>query len=455
MDKQKYILILLFGLFLVTTNGKLKAENDTAAVKKVFVFNLKEMIAPPAWHTTRQAINEAEQLKADLILIEMNTYGGLLDAADSIRTKILDTSIPVFIFINKNAASAGALISLACDSIYMAPGANIGAATVVDQQGKPLPDKYQSYMRSLMRSTAEVTGRDPKIAQAMVDPRLFVSGVSDSGQVLSMTPSEAIAHGFCEAEVNNIKEILAHAGVSHYKIVSYKISATDQLVRFLIRPWISALLIMIIIGGLYFELQTPGIGFPLAAAIIAALLYFAPLYMQGMASHWEIILFLVGLVLIILELFVIPGFGIAGISGILFTVSGLSLALIRTTGPGFFDLDMVALAKAFFLVIIASTLALFGSIYLTKLIFGSRRFGYLGLEKTQEREEGYSTAINRYAEMLGHQGICLTKLRPAGKVQIDNQVFDAVAKRHFIEKDEKVEVIGYRQAQLVVKRKED
>lgn len=442
-------------LLLVQGVVPVKAAEDSVTIKKIFVFDLKEMIAPPAWHTTRKAIRQAVQSKADVILIEMNTYGGLLDAADSIRTKILDTSIPVYVFINKNAASAGALISLACDSIYMAPGANIGAATVVDQQGKPLPDKYQSYMRSLMRSTAEVTGRNPEIAQAMVDPRLFVPGVSDSGKVLSMTPSEAVKHGFCEAEVNNIKEIMAHAGIRHYKTIPYHITATDKMVRFLIRPWVSGLLIMIIIGGLYFELQSPGIGFPLAASILAALLYFAPLYLEGLANHWEILLFLAGVALIIVEIFVIPGFGISGILGILFMTGGLSLALVRSTGPGFFDVNLMAMAKASLLVIIAGTLALFGSIYLTKVIFGSRRFRYLGLEKTQEKASGYSTASESYQAMVGRQGVSLTKLRPAGKVQIGEQIFDAVARYRFIDKEETIEVVDYQQAQLIVKKKEE
>lgn len=442
-------------LLLVQGVVPLKAAEDSVVIKNIFVFDLKEMIAPPAWHTTRKAIRQAEQSKADVILIEMNTYGGLLDAADSIRTKILDTSIPVYVFINKNAASAGALISLACDSIYMAPGANIGAATVVDQQGKPLPDKYQSYMRSLMRSTAEATGRNPEIAQAMVDPRLFVPGVSDSGKVLSMTPSEAVKHGFCEAEVNNIKEIMAHAGIRHYKTIPYHITATDKMVRFLIRPWVSGLLIMVIIGGLYFELQSPGIGFPLAAAIIAALLYFAPLYLEGLANHWEILLFLIGVALIIVEIFVIPGFGITGILGILFVTGGLSLALVRSTGPGFFDVNLMAMAKASLLVIIAGTLALFGSIYLTKAIFGSRRFRYLGLEKIQEKASGYSTASEGYKAMVGREGVSLTKLRPAGKVQIGEQIFDAVARYRFIDKEETIEVVDYQQAQLIVKKKEE
>lgn len=443
----------LFILFLFSTSISLYAKTDSVYQTRVFTFDIKEMIAPPVWHTTRQALLQAREEKAAIVLIQMNTYGGLLDAADSIRTKLLDYQLPVYVFIDKNAASAGALISLACDSIYMAPGASIGAATVVDQQGKPLPDKYQSYMRSLMRSTAEATGRNPYIAQAMVDPRIVVPGVSDSGQVLSMTPSEAIKNGFCEAEVNNIKEIMAHAGVKNYQLITFHLTATDKIIRFFVQPWISGLLIMIIIGGIYFELQTPGIGFPLAAAITAALLYFAPLYIQGLANHWDILLFVVGLVLIALEIFIIPGFGIAGILGIVFTVAGLTLSMTRNSGPGLFDYDLSALAKAFSIVIIAIFLSLSSSLYFTKKLFSSQRFSYLGLVKTQKKSEGYTSASEQYQKMIGKEGICLTKLRPAGKVKIEGDIFDALAIHRFIDKDEKVEVMDYRHAQLLVKRK--
>ncbi|MCB0506611.1 MAG: nodulation protein NfeD, partial [Cyclobacteriaceae bacterium] len=160
----------------------------------------------------QKAFVEAEEWNADLILIDMNTYGGMVIHADSMRTKILNSKIPVWVFINNNAASAGALISIACDSIYMRKGANIGAATVVNQTGEAMPDKYQSYMRSTMRSTAEAKGRNPEIAQAMVDESIKVDGVSDSGKVLTFTAIEAMQHGFCEGMHESVKELLEANG---------------------------------------------------------------------------------------------------------------------------------------------------------------------------------------------------------------------------------------------------
>jgi len=308
----------------------------------------------------------------------MNTYGGLVDAADSIRTVILNSKTPVFVFIDNNAASAGALISIACDSIYMRPGANIGAATVVDQSGQPVPDKYQAYMRSTMRSTSEahgkdtvVTGndtiikwfRDPKVAEAMVDPDVYIEGIIDTGKVLTFTTQEAILHGFCEGEADNIAEVLDLAGIEDYEIKEYVITPMESIIGFLVNPMISGLLIMVIIGGIYFELQSPGVGFPLGAAIIAATLYFAPLYLEGMAENWEIVVFVLGVILIGVEIFAIPGFGVAGVSGILLMITGLTLSLVDNVQLTFEKGSFEILFRAFFLVMISMFLSMIVSIW--------------------------------------------------------------------------------------------
>src|SRR5690606_39468413 len=161
---------------------------------------------------------------ADMIIIHMDTYGGAVNEADDIRTMILESPVPTHVFIDKDAASAGALIAIACDSIYMAPGASIGAATVVvGGTGEAAPDKYQSYMRSIMRSTAEAKGRDPKIAEAMVDEKLVIEGITEAGSVVTFSVSEAITHGFCEGQVKSIEEIVERQGLEDdYQIIHYK-----------------------------------------------------------------------------------------------------------------------------------------------------------------------------------------------------------------------------------------
>lgn len=449
-----------FIVFVLLVTGILNTpesfSQDTLSKILVYKFDIKKEIAPPVWHTTKLAIEEAVEKQADIILIEMSTYGGLLESADSIRTKILNSPIPVYVFINHNAASAGALIAIACDSIYMTTGSSIGAATVVDQEGKVVPDKYQSYMRAMMRSTAEASGRDPNIAEAMVDPRIEIEGVIDSGYVLTFTASEAVKNGYCEGIAEDTEEVLALAGIKEYEIIEQELSPMDKIIGFLISPVVSGILIMVIVGGIYFELQAPGIGLPSIAAILAALLYFAPLYLEGLAEHWEILVFVVGIILIAVEIFAIPGFGVAGISGIFLVITGLTLAMIENIGFDFRPVNFNNFISSFFLVIISIFVSIVSSYFITKSLFGRNRiFGSLALETVQSTEDGYTTSDISYQEMVGKRGVAHTILRPAGKVMIGGEVYDATALTGYVEKGEAIEVARYEAMQLFVKKIEN
>lgn len=456
--KSKYKLLFLILLGFIGYSANAQNSDSTAIseqIKIIYQFDIQEEIAPPVWHKTKKAFEEAKALGAELIIINMNTYGGHVDVADSIRTRILNCDIPVYVLINNNAASAGALISIACDSIYMVPGANIGAATVVNQAGEAMPDKYQSYMRSMMRSTAEVNGRDPEIAQAMVDPRIVVPGLIDSTMVLTFTPSEAIENGFCEAEVKNIPELLDRLNIKNYKIEKQELKATDLVIRFLISPMVSSVLIMMIVGGIYFELQSPGVGFPIAAAILGAILYFAPHYIEGLVEHWEIAVFVIGVILLAVEIFVIPGFGVSGITGVLFIIGSLALATVRNVGFHFEVPDITQLVYSLLYVSLASLGGLIGSYYLTNKLFGNAQFGALSLMTVQKKEEGFSIKESSYSNLIGAHGIAQTILRPSGKVKIENGYYDAVAKIGYIEKGEVIKVSGYENAQLIVMKQTD
>jgi len=361
--------------------------------------------------------------------------------ADSIRTRLLNMPMPTIVYINNNAASAGALISIACDSIYMVKGANIGAATVVNQTGEPMPDKYQSYMRSTMRSTAEAQGRDPRIAEAMVDDRIYIQGIIDSGYTLTFTTSEAIENGFCEGEVESIKEIIEeHLGIEDYEIVEYKEDTLDKLIAFLMNPAVSGLLMLMIMGGIWFELQTPGVGFPLAAAIVGAILYFAPLYLEGLAENWEILLFVVGIILLGIEVFVLPGFGVAGIAGIAFVITSLTLALLQNVvfDFSFVDIDQVALALARVVIVFfvgIGLMLLFG-----RTVLDSTFFQKMVVQGVQDSSQGYSVAEEKTSSLIGATGVAVTDLRPAGKVEIQDVRYDASTEGEFIEKGATVKV---------------
>lgn len=457
METKRFSLLCLF-LTLMALSGFSQRQDRvtdviTANPGKSFViykFDIKENIAPPALLRAKKAFEEADSLGADFVLIHMNTYGGAVDVADSLRTRIMQSRIPVIVFIDNNAASAGALISIAADRIYMRPGSNIGAATVVDQTGEVVPDKFQSYMRSMMRSTAEAKGRDPQIAQAMVDPSIVVEGVSEEGKVLTFTASEAIKWGFCEGLAENIDEVMEVAGIPEYQIVEQELTTMDRIIGFLISPVVSGLLIMLILGGIYFELQTPGIGFPIIIALSAALMYFAPLYLEGLASHYEIIIFVVGFILIAIELFVIPGFGVTGVLGVLMVVSGLAIAMVGNDGFDFTGVPVADVLKAFLIVIIAFFFSLTGSFYLSRKLFTSSRFGELALNTVQNTDEGYSSANVQMKSLLGKTGTAFTMLRPSGMVEIDDEVYNATALTGFIDKGESVRVVKYETSALFV-----
>jgi membrane-bound serine protease (ClpP class) len=457
MNKLSLVLTIFFCQFLLLpafpqAGEIINAFADNNKTYKVFIFDIKEEIAPPVLRSTQKAFKAAKDTAADLILIHMNTYGGMLESADSIRTIILQSKIPVWVFIDNNAASAGALISIACDSIYMRPGGSIGAATVVNQTGEALPDKYQSYMRSMMRSTAEAKGRDPKIAEGMVDPRISIPGVSDSGQVITFTTSEAIEHKFCEGSAESLDEVLELAGIENHQMVRHELTTSDWIIGFLISPFISGILIMIIVGGIYFELQTPGVGFPIAASILAALLYFAPLYIEGLAANWEIIIFIVGVILIGVEIFAIPGFGVAGISGIILVVVGLALSMVGNMDFEMGSFPVGELVSALSIVFIATFASLILSFYISRKIFTTTVFGELALATTQDKAQGYTSATKSYEIMMGREGIAKSVLRPAGKIEIDDEVYDATAEAGFIEKGSRIKVVNYINAQLFVRK---
>ena len=463
--KKWLFVILLLACFCPVFAGEDETRGVDEKRELVYKVDIKDEIGPGIWRLTKRSFDRATDEGADVILVHMNTYGGMVVYADSLRSLILNYPKPVWVFIDNNAASAGALISIACDRIYMREGANIGAATVVNQTGEAMPDKYQSYMRSMIRATAQAHGkdtvtengrtvvrwhRDPLIAEAMVDDRVVVEGVTDSGKVETFTPHEAMQYGYCDGIAENVAEVLQKEGVTNYELRQYEPTTLDQLIGFLISPIVQGILIMVIIGGIYFELQTPGVGFPLVAAVTACLLYFAPLYLEGFANYVEIILFVVGLILLLLEIFVIPGFGVTGILGIVCVVGSLALAGIDDFTFEFLPDFTSAIIRSLFFVVSCSLVSLFGSIWLSQKLFGSRRLNF-ALHAEQKVEDGFVGVDMAVKEEIGKEGVAFTDLRPAGKVSIGDDVYDAVSETGaFITRGTSVRVLKYQAGQVYV-----
>lgn len=473
MKLNKFI---LFAWLILAVTSVTYGQNDSTITipshKKdtitILKFDMNEEIGPALWRKTQKAFDYAQTINADVILIHMNTYGGMVVSADSIRTRILNCEKPVYVFVDNNAASAGALISVACDRIYMRPGANIGAATVVNQTGEKMPDKYQSYMRSTMRATAESHGkdtiingtdttykwrRDPAIAEAMVDEDVYIQGVIDTGKILTFTANEALAHGFCEGIVDNIQELIQEAALNPATIIEYQPTSLDKVIGFLVNPIFQSILIMAIFGGIYFELQTPGIGFPLGLAVTAAILYFAPLYLEGIANNWEIALFFVGVILILIEIFAIPGFGVTGISGIILAIAGLTMAMVDTFEfePSVPGTIIKPVLGSLMLVVGSIFVSIIGSVYSSKRMFDSSYFASrITLKTSQNTNEGYIAVDTSTKLLIGKEGIADTVLRPSGSVRIDNEIYDAKSEFGFIDKGTPVKVIRTEAGQIYV-----
>lgn len=422
-----------------------------SAQTRVYQIDLFKPIDPAAWRHVKTGLTKATEWKADVVLLHINTYGGMVDYADSIRTALLQYPKPIFAFIDNNAASAGALISIACDSIYMRKSGTIGSASVVNQSGDVMPDKYQSYMRATMRATAEANGRDPDVAEAMVG---LPTGTDSTGKlkVLALTANEAIEKKYCNGIAKSIDEVLKLAVINEFTIQKYEPTTLDNIIGFLISPAISAFFILMIVGGLYFELQTPGVGFPLIVAIAGALLYFAPLYIEGLAQNWEILIFVAGLVLLLVEIFVIPGFGVAGISGIALIIVGLTLSLTANDGFDFNPQIGLSFTKALALVCVMLAVSIIGSIWLGGKLLTTSAFSPMVVQVEQHKDSGYIGVDIELMEQVGKKGVANTILRPSGKVLIENRLFDATSELSFIEKGSFIEVIRFENNQLVVRK---
>lgn len=452
-----FLFFLIFPLDLLAQEAK----------PMIYRINIRENIGSNTWIYLQNGLHEATGKDAAAVLLHMNTYGGSVLEADSMRTAILNAPLPVYVFIDNNAASAGALISVACDSIFMRSSGSIGAATVVEGgTGERASDKQQSYMRGIMRATAESHGkivtvqngdtitkwkRDPVIAEAMVDERVVVPGFADSTQILTLTASQAVELGYCDGIAESVHEVIVtHLGYSDYTLETYNPSFYDKIKGFLTSGIVQAFLIMIIIGGIYFELQSPGVGFPTAAAITAAILYFTPLYLTGYAQNWEVLLFVVGLIFIVFEIFVVPGFGIPGILGILFVFSALLLALIGNIRFNFEGLPATEMFRALMVVLGGTGMGVALIIYLSSRI---GRPGFLQFAALHTDQEGYISVPMEPVSLIGKTGMAATDLRPSGRVSVDGELYDAISLKGFVAKGDEVLVKRYENFQLYVIRR--
>lgn len=419
------------------------------ATQRVFMFTIDEEIDATAARHTSRAIAEATAPGAgyDLMLLRLNTYGGAVDMADSIRTALMRVPLPTVVYVDHNAASAGALIALACDTAFMAPGATMGAASVVNGQGELMPPKFQSYWSSIMRATAMNHGKyipeGDSVARWRRDPTIAADMVA-ADKAISLTATEAVDCGMADGIADNVAAILAALGMEKADITVYEPSVSDRILGFLASAGVRAVLITLILGGLYMEMHTPGLGFAAAVALVAAILYFLPMIVTGALAPWILLCFIVGVVLLALEVFVIPGFGITGISGIVLVAVSLTGAMVS---PGQFA---GGIGKA--LVTTGAGVVVAGALvwWLTSR-WGPKKFQRAAaLTHEQKTEDGYIGVDTEPAALVGCEGVAVTTLRPSGKVSVAGRCYDATSTGAFIESGTPVKVVRYEAAQIYV-----
>ena len=432
-----YFLLLLFILF---------ASSLYSQTKRIWLAQIDEEIGIALAPYVSRVIADAEKNQADAVVFHINTFGGRVDAATQIKDAILNSKVLTIAYVDKRAISAGALITLSCKKIAMAPGSSIGASTVVNQQGEKQSEKYQSFMRSEMRAVAERNGRRTDIAEAMVDERVVVPGIDDSTKLVTLTTDEAIKYKMADTVASSLDEALAAFGLKGAQIAEEKSNWAEDVVKFLNNPIVSSLLIMIGLIGIFTEIKAPGLSFPGIAGVLALALFFGSSYILQLASTLEIVLFIVGVVLLIIEIFVIPGFGFVGVAGIVLMVLSLFMSLISALP--IFDFSSISGAIVQLTVTLLAVIIIFYLIL--KFLPKSERFNHLVLSTESHAIKGFVSNPD-YQYLLHKKGSALTTLRPAGIAEINGERVDVVTGGAYIEKGTPVEVIKTEGARIVVK----
>lgn len=429
-------LIFYILLFLTVTAAPSWADYMVVPVEKVIDGGLAEFI--------RRSVKEAEEKGVEGIIFHVDTPGGRIDSAVDIKDTILSARVATIAYVDKNAISAGSLISLACDSIYMSTGASIGAATAVDLQGKKAPEKMISYFRAQMRATAEANNRRADIAEAMVDDDIEIEGITEKGKLLTLTYTEALKLGISDGTAETFEDMMVLLGREDAVLEWVKPNWAENVVRFLTHPIVSSLLMSVGFLGLLMEIRTPGWGIGGTIALIALTLFFGSHYIVELAGVGELLLFAAGLVLLTLEIFVIPGFGVAGVSGIALIIVSLYLSLVgRLPVTGEYLRAVYTIGGAFAVTVI-------GTLLLLRFLPRTSLYRKLTLATVESTEEGFSSA-DTLTDLEGAHGIAISTLRPAGKADISGRRMDVVTEGEYIEEGSPVVVIEVRGVRVVVR----
>jgi len=429
---------LAFALGAMASSGALAAAHGQGAVYRVPVTGVVELGMAPF---IERSLEEAAEQGMRAVILDMDTPGGRVDAAERIADAISDSSVPVYTLVNRRAFSAGALIALSTQGIYMRPGSVIGAATPVDGAGETAPEKIVSAMRSEMRALAEARGLDPRIAEAMVDPDIAIEGIDEAGKLLTLTTEEAVRVGYA-TEVEDMPELLALLDAQGAQVVTSAPNWAEGVVRFFSNPVVAPFLLTLGFLGLITEIKTAGFGLAGVAGLLSLSLFFGSHLIVGLAGWEDITIFGVGLALLGVEVFLIPGFGLFGVLGGLGMLAGLYLSLLGGL-PTTVDFTRAGLVlTTTMLLIVVTAWAMIRSLPRSKRFLKS---GII-LCEGMERSAGYVSSPSR-GELVGMVGKAITDLRPSGTGIFGDERIDVVSESEWITEGTPIRIVsaeGYR-----------
>jgi membrane-bound serine protease (ClpP class) len=428
--------IVRLTLLLAVGASSAAAAQDHTVYRIPITGTIENGLAP----YVARALREAREAGAAAALLDIDTPGGRVDAAQRIVDAVRAADLPVYAFVNPRALSAGALIALAADSIFMRPGAILGAATPVDGQGTKAPEKYVSAMRAEFRSLAEERGLDARVAEAMVDESVGVPGVVPVGRLATLSTAEALKLRYAAAQVTNQDQLFDLVGLAQAKVVSPEINWAEKLVRFVTNPLVAPLLLSLGMLGLVVELKTGGFGVAGLVGITSLGLFFGSSYLVGLAGWEEVLLLGGGLIALAVEVFLLPGFGLAGVLAIGLFGAAIVLAMTGTAAT----LSDFTRALA---VLGASAVITIAVIYAwVRHLPNSSRLTGLFLRDKLPAGGGFISAPVR-EDLIGRQGVATTDLRPAGTALVGGERVDVVTEGEFIAQGSALRVLrseGYR-----------
>ena len=441
-------------------------ESPSNGVPKILVVSIDGEIDLGIASYVRRMVERAHAETFTYVVLEINSPGGRLDAAIQIKDSIIESQTPVISFVNREAFSAGALIALATNKIFMAPGSVLGSAAPVDGQGVESGEKIVSAVRKEFKSLAELRGRRPDVAEAMVDKSVVVEGLVENGKLLSLTAEEALEWGYAEDLIHNLSEIETALNLKGSQVVYTSPTLIESLVRFFTSSSIASLLISLGLLGIMIEFMSPGFGLPGIIGVLLLALFFWGHMLAGLAGWEGVILVALGIVLVGIEILIVPGFGVLGIIGIGMFLSGIFISLV---GEGSMAKDY---QRAGFLLLQTFILVVVGTFLALRFLPKRRLFQGLVLDATMRAGHGIDeptkvpsgdlrdgsrvrASVSQNGPLYGSEGKAVTDLNPSGVIVVGNVRVDVVTESNFVSKGSFVTIIrdeGYRR---VVRKLDD